>query len=132
MAPDPCRGAELATAGAARAFATGANKGEKEWTRVGTFVAQTLACTVAALALLGDAVLGLLLQLPVLLLACIPGVESQSARSPGVRRKPVQPWGSSSRIRPAGSGPRSSICATMRKASGWRRQQAIMYDGSVP
>ena len=64
----------LCQAGSARAFATGSNKGEKEWTRVGTFVAQTLACTVAALALLGDAILGLLLQLPVLLIACIPGV----------------------------------------------------------
>ena len=42
--------------------------------RASAFVAQTLACTVAALALLGDAILGLLLQLPVLLIACIPGV----------------------------------------------------------
>jgi len=60
----------ICQAASARAFAIG-QKRSREWSCVGNFVAMTLACTVAAVALLGDAVLGLLLQLPFLLSALL-------------------------------------------------------------
>ena len=65
----------ICQAASARAFAVGAPK-PREWSRVGHFLALTLACTVAALALLVDVALGLLLQLPVLLVALVPGAKS--------------------------------------------------------